>query len=61
MLASITDNGLVYTFVMALAGVMVGAALGLDARRDRVPAASERHTQLPPAGWQSLNFASPHR
>lgn len=32
MLASITDNGLVYTFVVSLAGTLLGAAVGLRSR-----------------------------
>jgi O-antigen ligase len=49
MLASITDNGLVYTFVMTLSGLMVGAAFGLQARRDSTPANSRHGKNLPSA------------
>ena len=49
MLSSVTDNGLVYSFVMALSGLLVGSALGLDARRRQAPVNLARHIDHPSA------------
>ncbi|MEJ7810636.1 MAG: O-antigen ligase family protein [Gemmatimonadaceae bacterium] len=54
MLGMLTDNPLVYSFVMAPAGVVIGAALGVQPAADEAASFRSRRGGLSSAGWRSM-------